>query len=545
MKRDELYGNIISSFFLIILFAWFYADSHIIGIGVDMYSTVKTAIIEGIHTHPIQVEVDISNGMPVFDMVGHLSQEVREGKERIRTALHSIGIILPAKRITINLSPANIRKCGTGFDLPIAIAILQSLGIVDQEACEGKIFVGELSLNGQILPVNGVLPIVSDGMKEQVKEYVIPKGNECEGRLVKGAKVYAFQNLQEILDFLNGAEYKISNNNIEETHSNTCKDFKDVCGQPFLKRACEVAASGMHNMLIIGPPGAGKTMISERLATILPPLTEDEQLELSKIYSVCGLLNEKHALMKERPFRSPHHTITKAGLTGGGAIPKPGEISLAHNGVLFLDELPEFQKTTMEILRQPLEEHEIHLVRAMSNVTYPANFLLLVAMNPCNCGYYPDRNRCRCSEGSLRRYFDKISQPLLDRIDICVEAPTLSYEELTRKNREGEESSQEIQKRVLICHKIQCERYKNETFSHNSRIPSSRIDEFCELGEKEKSYMESVYEKMALTARTYHKILRVARTIADLEQEKQIGLKHLTEAICYRNVDQKFWGGVE
>lgn len=542
-QKDGLYVTIITSFFFLFI-AWFYANSHIIGTGADMYSTIKTAILEGIHTQTIQVEVDISSGMPVFDMVGHLSPEVREGKERIRTALHSIGVILPAKRITINLSPAHIRKSGTGFDLPIAIAILQSLGVITAEACEGKIFVGELSLNGQILPVNGVLPIVSDGVENGFMEFVVPKGNDEEGRLVKEAKVYAFSHLQELLDFLNGKPYEISPINIEETLFEIEKDFQDVCGQKFLKRACEVAASGMHNMLLIGAPGAGKTMVSERLATILPPLTQKEQLELSKIYSVCGLLGQNHALIKNRPFRAPHHTITVAGLTGGGAIPKPGEISLAHNGVLFLDELPEFQKSTMEILRQPMEEHQVHLVRAKGSVTYPANFLLLAAMNPCNCGYYPDRSKCRCSDGSLRRYFDKVSQPLLDRIDICVEAPTLSYEELTKKETKGE-SSKEIQSRVLVCHQIQCERFKGEDFSHNSQIPTVRLEEFCWLGEKEARYMENIYKKRSLTARTYHKILRVARTIADLDGAQTIGVSHLTEAVCYRNVEQKFWGGVE
>ena len=508
-----------------------------------MYSTIKTAILEGIHARVIQVEVDMSNGMPVFDMVGQLAPEVREGKERIRTALHSIGVILPAKRITVNLSPANIRKCGTGFDLPIAIALLQSLGVISPEACVNRLFIGELSLNGQILPINGILPIVSDGINEKIREFIIPESNEHEGRLVAEAGIYAFSHLQDVIDFLNGEEYKQKNDtNIEEIRTEQSKDFSEVCGQVFIKRACEVAAAGMHNMLLIGPPGAGKSMISERLATILPPLSDEEKLELSKIYSICGLLSHKNSLIMERPFRAPHHTITPVGLTGGGAFPKPGEISLAHHGVLFLDELPEFQKKTLEILRQPMEEHQVQLVRATGSVSYPANFLLLAAMNPCNCGYYPDMQKCRCSEGSLRRYLDKVSQPLLDRIDICVETPMLTYRELTGK--EKGESSQNIQKRVLACHEIQCERFKQETFSHNSHIPAARLEEFCCLGLKEQNYMESVYRKMALTARTYHKILRVARTIADLEQASSIHVRHLNEAICYRNVDEKFWGGV-
>ena len=509
-----------------------------------MYSKVHTAILEGIHTQPVCVEVDISNGLPAFEMVGQLSTEVKEGKERIRTALHSVGVILPAKRITINLSPANIRKSGTGFDLPTAIAILESIGAITQDACKEKLFVGELGLNGQILAVNGVLPIISDGVENGILEFVIPKENQNEGKLVKQAKVYAFSHLRDVIAFLNGKPYEEEADiQMEEIGDYLQKDFIEVRGQQFIKRACEVSASGLHAMLLVGPPGAGKTMIAERLATILPPMTEAERLELSKIYSVCGLMKNKRDLMEYHPFRSPHHTISVTGLTGGGRIPKPGEISLAHNGVLFLDELTEFQKSTMEVLRQPLEEHEIRLVRSSMSVTYPANFLLLAAMNPCNCGYYPDMNRCRCSPASIQRYRERISQPLLDRIDICVEVPALTFRDLNQKEKIRGESSTEIQKRVFACHQIQCERYKKETFSHNSLIPASRMEEFCYLGKKEENYMEEVYEKMALTARTYHKILRVARTIADLDEQKEIKLAHLMEAVCYRNIDSKFWGG--
>lgn len=510
--------------------------------GESMYSTIKTAILEGIHTKPIQVEVDISNGMPMFDMVGHLSQEVKEGKERVRTALHNLGVTLPAKRITMNLSPANLKKCGNGFDLPMAVALLLSLGLVNKKRCEDKLFVGELSLNGQILPVNGILPIVSDAYEIGIKDVVVPKENENEAGLVKRANVYAFSHLQEVVDFLNGKPYKKTAHMVAEAQRKQNLDFCEVNGQDFLKRACEVSASGMHNMLMIGPPGAGKTMISERMATILPPLTEEERLELSKIYSVCGLLTQKSALLSNRPFRAPHHTITKVGLSGGGRIPKPGEISLSHKGILFLDELTEFQKDTLDTLRQPMEEHRVRLTRIENSVEYPADFLLLAAMNPCNCGYYPDMQRCHCSQRTLRRYLERISQPLLDRIDICVQVSALSYSELTGKGKR--ETSAKIRERVCNCHEIQQERYKNEVFSYNSHIPAGRLGEFCYLGEKEQHYMEHIYEKLSLTGRTYHKILRVARTIADLSEEKEIKLCHLNEAICYRNQNMSDWGGL-
>lgn len=507
-----------------------------------MYSTVMTAMLDGIHAKLVRVEVDISAGMPAFEMVGYLTSEVREAKERVRTALHNCGMVLPAKRITINLSPANIKKSGTGFDLPIAVALMAAMGVADLKRCQKILFLGELNLSGGILPVRGVLPVVSDGMENGIKTYVIPEENKKEAGLVKGAEIYGFSQLYEVISFLKGEKIKA-----QETSPNSPikapekVDFSEVNGQTFLKRAAEVAASGMHHMLIIGPPGAGKTMISERMATILPPLTEREKLELSKIYSICGLLSDAGELLSQRPFRSPHHTISPAGLSGGGTDLKPGEISLAHNGVLFLDELPEFAKSTLEILRQPLEERQIHLSRVRGSVTYPSDFLLLASMNPCNCGYYPDMQRCRCTPASIKRYLGHLSQPLVDRMDICVRVEGITYEELTGSG--DSESSESIRTRVCACHEIQLKRYRNENFCHNSRIPSALLKEYCKLGNKEQQYMEKMYKKLSLTARTYHKLLRVARTIADLGQSDNIRLKDLNEAVCYRGTDENFWGG--
>lgn len=507
-----------------------------------MYSTILTAVLKGICTIPVTVEVDISDGMPIFEMVGNLSSEVKEAKERVRTALHNCGILLPAKRITINLAPAQERKSGTGFDLPIAVALLCSMGLVEEGLCQNRIFAGELGLNGQILPVNGILPIVSDGKNAGIQEFVVPEGNEKEATLVQDARIYGFSNLKEVIDFLNGKKITKRASLPPQKIPEKTMDFSEVNGQNYLKRACEIAAAGMHNLLLIGPPGAGKTMISERLSTILPPLTEEEQLELSKIYSVCGLLKNQDSLITERPFRSPHHTITKVGLAGGGTMLRPGEISLAHKGVLFLDELPEFQKPSIEILRQPLEEKQVRLVRARGSVTYPADFLLLASMNPCNCGYYPNMQKCRCTPGSIKRYLERISQPFLDRMDICAEAVQISYKELTGTGEN--EASAQIRERVVKCHRIQRERFHGESFYYNSQIPASKLKEYCQLGEAEESYMEHTYEKMSLTARTYHKILRVARTIADLEGCEKVLKHHLNEAVCFRTIDQKFWGGI-
>ncbi len=510
-----------------------------------MYSKIRTALLNGISGIAVWVEVDVSQGLPMFEMVGNLAPEVKEARERVKTALHNSGILLPAKRITVNLSPGNMRKSGTGFDLAIAVALLAALGFVEEEACKDMLFIGELNLNGSLLPVNGILPIVCDAKEQGIRRFAVPAASYKEATLVQGVEVFAFSGIKEIISFLKGEmNYKNPTYYIEEKRTREHrKDFSEVNGQKLLRRAAEIAAAGMHNMLMIGPPGAGKTMISERVATILPPLTESEMLEVSKVYSVCGKLAQTQELIQERPFRSPHHTVSGIGLSGGGANPMPGEISLAHTGVLFLDEFPEFQKQAIEVLRQPMEDHVISLVRGSRSVVYPAGFLLLAAMNPCNCGYYPDMHKCRCTPSARSRYYQKISRPILDRIDLCVEAVPLSYEELvaTKTN----ESSETIRARVVACQQIQRRRYMGENFIHNSRIPASKMKTYCRLGTQEELFMEKVFEREQLTGRSFHKILRVARTIADLEEQEDIQLRHLKEAVCYRSISEHYWGGVE
>lgn len=500
---------------------------------------MTTSILQGIAGIPVYVEADVSDGMPCFEMVGSLSTEVKESKERVRTALKNCGYVLPAKRITVNFIPANVRKTGSGFDLPVVAAVLAATGILPEGALKDVLIVGEIGLNGEVLEISGILPMVAEAKERGLLSCIIPEGNRSEAGLIGGMKIYAISSIPEMIHILNGGAYQERLTVQPKVRGKASIDFADIQGQRFVKRACEVAVCGMHNLLMIGPPGAGKTMTAMRIPTILPPLDDEEKLELSKIYSVNGMFGVREELMDERPFRCPHHTITAKGLVGGGVVPKPGEISLAHKGVLFLDEFPEFAQSTIEILRQPMEEKTVRLVRGSGTYEYPADFMLVAAMNPCKCGYYPDMNRCRCTSYAIERYINRISQPLLDRIDLCVETPRIAFEELN--GQEKEETSEEIRARVIQVHKVQRERYKGETFRFNSQIPAASIRKYCPLQKSQEAYMERIYKQLNLTARSYHKILKVARTLADMQGCEEIRDTHLNEAVCYRSVDKHFW----
>ncbi|MGI6084369.1 MAG: YifB family Mg chelatase-like AAA ATPase [Acetivibrionales bacterium] len=505
-----------------------------------MFGKVSTCGLNGLDGFHILVETDISNGIPVFDIVGLADTSVKEARERVKAAIKNSGFEFPIKRITVNLAPADTRKEGSGFDLPLALSILVSAGTICQEALEGYLIAGELALDGSIRHASGMLCKAIAAMELGFKKLMVPKENANEVSVVKGLEVYPVKTLREATEHFTGVNpisYKPQEGVFLPFQKIYADDFSDVKGQKNAKRALEVAASGGHNLIMIGGPGSGKTMLAKRLPTILPDLSFEEALEITKIYSVTGLLSQRTTIINERPFRSPHHTVSSASLVGGGKHPKPGEVSLAHNGVLFLDEIPEFPRRILDVLRQPLEEGIVNISRLNFSVSYPCNFMLIAAANPCKCGYYGDfTKKCTCSFRDAENYLSRLSGPLMDRIDIHIQVPTLKYSEI--ENEKVEESSLEIKQRVNRARRIQHKRYKKYGIYCNAHLKSALIKEFCKVDSEGKRVLRTAFDHLNLSARAHDRILKVARTIADMEQSENIRSKHVAEAIQYRALDR-------
>lgn len=506
-----------------------------------MFTKINTVSLSGIDGFIVEIQTDISNGMVAFDIIGLPDATVKEARERAKASIKNSGCEYPKKRITMNLAPASLKKEGSGFDLAITLSILDASKQIDIYDREESVFLGELALDGTVKSIRGILPMVISAYEHGFKKCFVPDGNKLEAAVIDGIEIYPVKTLNDIVDHYDGVATisleAVNTDFLNPAIMETNIDMRDVKGQEQAKRAMEIAASGSHNVLMSGPAGTGKSMLAKRMSTILPDMTFEEMLEVTKLHSIAGTLPEHTPLISTRPFRSPHHTVSANALSGGGVTPKPGELSLSHCGVLFLDELPEFRRDSLEVLRQPLEDRVITISRVNATLTYPCNITLVAAMNPCPCGNFGNPHRiCTCTPAQIHRYRSKISGPLLDRIDIHIEVPSVQYDDLS-KIADGD-TSEEIKKRVNAARKIQLERYKNDGITSNAQLTAAMLDKYCALGDDENRIMKSAFDRLGLSARAHSKILKVARTIADLDKSDDIKKSHIAEAIQYRNFDR-------